>query len=69
MTVKSVLANAGRGVKGDLHRRDLVKLMAAGGVGVFASPWVFQTARSAGRPVKIGMVSPADWCDCLIRRG
>ena len=58
MTVKSGLTNSGRGSKADLHRRDVVKLVAAGGVGVITSPWVFQTARSAGRPVKIGMVSP-----------
>ena len=42
----------------DVARRKIVKLIAAGGVGLITSPWVFQGARSAGRPVKIGMISP-----------
>lgn len=42
----------------DGARRKVVKLMAAGAAGLITSPWVFQAARSAGRPVKIGMISP-----------
>jgi branched-chain amino acid transport system substrate-binding protein len=41
----------------DGARRKVVKLMAAGAAGLITSPWVFQAARSAGRPVKIGMIS------------
>jgi len=46
MTVKSALTNSCRGTKADRHRRDVVKLIAAGGVGVIAFPWVFRTANS-----------------------
>ena len=42
----------------DAERRKVVKLIAAGSVGVITSPWVFQPARAAGRAVKIGMISP-----------
>jgi hypothetical protein len=58
MTLKSGSPKAGRGAKIDAERRNIVKLIAAGGIGVITFPWVFQTARSAGRPVKIGMISP-----------
>jgi len=44
--------------KVDLQRRKVVQLLAAGGAGVITSPWVFQSARSAARTIKIGMVSP-----------
>ena len=42
----------------DRQRRKVVKLMIAGGASTVASPWVFRSARAAGRTVKIGMVSP-----------
>jgi len=41
------------------ERRKVVKLLAAGGLGAITSPWVFQTGNAAGRPIKIGMVSPS----------
>jgi branched-chain amino acid transport system substrate-binding protein len=44
--------------KVDAERRKVVKLIAAGSVGVITSPWVFQPARAAARAVKIGMISP-----------
>ncbi len=57
MTVKS----AGQGLpdtKVDKQRRNLLKLVAAGGASAIASPWMFQSSRAAPRTVKIGMVSP-----------
>jgi branched-chain amino acid transport system substrate-binding protein len=57
MTVKS----AGQGLPGtkvDKQRRNLLKLVAAGGASAIASPWMFQSSRAAPRTVKIGMVSP-----------
>src|ERR1700681_2357797 len=58
MTLQSGSTQATRGEKVDAERRKVVKLIVAAGAGVITSPWVFQTARSAGRPVKIGMISP-----------
>jgi len=55
MSEKSKLSS-GRHV--DPQRRKLLKLSAAAGVSVIASPWMFQSSRAAPRPVKIGMVSP-----------
>jgi branched-chain amino acid transport system substrate-binding protein len=43
----------------DRQRRKLAKLIAAGGAGAIASPWMFQSSRAAGKPIKIGMISPA----------
>ncbi len=40
-------------------RRKVIKTIGAGAVGVLAAPKLFATARAAGRPIKIGMVSPA----------
>jgi branched-chain amino acid transport system substrate-binding protein len=40
------------------QRRRLLKLAALGGATAIASPWTFQSTRSAPRLVKIGMVSP-----------
>jgi branched-chain amino acid transport system substrate-binding protein len=40
------------------QRRRLLKLAALGGAAAIASPWTFQSTRSAPRLVKIGMVSP-----------
>src|ERR1700761_2987990 len=40
-------------------RRKVIKTLGAGAVGVIAAPKLFATARAAGRPIKIGMVSPA----------
>jgi hypothetical protein len=42
----------------DRRRRRLVKMIAAGGVAAVASPWMFQSSRAAGRPIKIGMITP-----------
>ena len=42
----------------DKQRRAFLKLAATGGAAVVASPWTFQSSRSAPRAVKIGMVSP-----------
>src|SRR6516165_6404605 len=58
MTSVSGAKSAERSGKVDRQRRKLVKLIAAGGAGAIASPWMFQTGRAAGRPIKIGMVSP-----------
>ncbi len=40
-------------------RRKVIKTLGAGAVTAFASPKLFASARAAGRPIKIGMVSPA----------
>ena len=40
-------------------RRKVIKAMGVGAAGALAAPRLFATARAAGRPVKIGMVSPA----------
>ena len=45
-----------RGVDG--QRRKLLKLATAGAATASASPWMFQTGRAAGRPIKIGMITP-----------
>jgi branched-chain amino acid transport system substrate-binding protein len=58
MKIKSAAPKAASGAKVDGQRRKVVKLIAAGGVSAVASPWMFQSARAAGRAVKIGMVSP-----------
>jgi branched-chain amino acid transport system substrate-binding protein len=58
MTAKSGAAKAKRHGKVDRQRRKLVKLIAAGGVGAIASPWMFGNGRADGRTIKIGMVSP-----------
>jgi hypothetical protein len=57
MKIKS--SSPGRGAGIDRQRRKLVKFMAAGGASAIAAPWIMQTARAAGRAIKIGMVSPA----------
>jgi branched-chain amino acid transport system substrate-binding protein len=46
------------GVRTDLRRRRVVKALAGGGLGILASPWMFQTGRAQGRAIKIGFVSP-----------
>ena len=56
MKIKVSSAKAGTGV--DKQRRKLLKLAAAGSAGAFASPWMFQSGRAAGRTIKIGMVTP-----------
>ncbi|MGP0092657.1 MAG: ABC transporter substrate-binding protein [Xanthobacteraceae bacterium] len=58
MKIKRVSPEAGARAKVDGQRRKLVKLIAAGSASAIASPWMFQTGRAAGRPIKIGMVSP-----------
>ena len=40
-------------------RRKVIKTLGAGALGALAAPRLFATARAAGRPIKIGMVSPA----------
>ena len=40
-------------------RRKVIKTIGAGAIGALAAPKMFATARAAGRPIKIGMVSPA----------
>jgi branched-chain amino acid transport system substrate-binding protein len=40
-------------------RRKVIKTLGVGAVGAIAAPKLFATARAAGRPIKIGMVSPA----------
>jgi branched-chain amino acid transport system substrate-binding protein len=49
---------ASRGRETNKQRRRLLKLAALGGATAIASPWTFQSTRSAPRLVKIGMVSP-----------
>jgi len=49
---------ASRGREANKQRRRLLKLAALGGATAIASPWTFQSTRSAPRLVKIGMVSP-----------
>lgn len=58
MKLKSRATKTGGCLDVDIRRRKIVKLIAAGGASVIVSPWVFQAARSAGRTVKIGMISP-----------
>jgi branched-chain amino acid transport system substrate-binding protein len=41
-----------------ITRRKTLKLLAAGGAGAIASPWMFQSSRAASKVVRIGMVSP-----------
>jgi branched-chain amino acid transport system substrate-binding protein len=55
---RSSKKDATRNQETDNQRRAFLKLAAAGGATVMASPWTFQSSRSAPRPVKIGMVSP-----------
>src|SRR5689334_4797519 len=60
MAKKDVSTRDQRSAKTDPQRRNVVKLLAAGGLGAITSPWVFQSSsRAAGRPIKIGMVSPS----------
>jgi branched-chain amino acid transport system substrate-binding protein len=40
-------------------RRRVIKALGVGAAGALATPKLFATARAAGRPIKIGMVSPA----------
>jgi branched-chain amino acid transport system substrate-binding protein len=47
-----------RSDKIDKQRRKLLQLAAAGGIATITSPWVFQTARASGRPIKIGQITP-----------
>jgi branched-chain amino acid transport system substrate-binding protein len=49
---------ASRGRETNKQRRRLLTLAALGGATAIASPWTFQSTRSAPRLVKIGMVSP-----------
>jgi branched-chain amino acid transport system substrate-binding protein len=49
---------ASRGREANKQRRRLLKLAALGGATAIASPWTFQSTRSAPRLVKIRMVSP-----------
>src|SRR5579859_636754 len=58
MKIKRESRKASARAKVDGQRRKLVKLIAAGSASAIASPWMFQTGRAAGRPIKIGMVSP-----------
>src|ERR1700692_3396194 len=46
------------GGKVDRQRRRMVKLIAVGGAGAIASPWVFQSSRAAAKTIKIGMITP-----------
>jgi branched-chain amino acid transport system substrate-binding protein len=51
-------ANASRGEKIDKQRRKVLKLAAASGAAVVATPWVFQSSRAAAKTIKIGMITP-----------
>jgi branched-chain amino acid transport system substrate-binding protein len=42
----------------DQQRRNVVKLIAAGGASAIASPWTFQSSRAASKTIKIGMITP-----------
>jgi branched-chain amino acid transport system substrate-binding protein len=42
----------------DQRRRRVVKAIAGGGLGILATPWMFQTGRAQGKAIKIGFVSP-----------
>jgi branched-chain amino acid transport system substrate-binding protein len=44
--------------KVDQQRRNVVKLIAAGGASAIASPWTFQSSRAASKIIKIGMITP-----------
>ena len=59
MTSKAGAPQAKQSGKIDRQRRKLVKLIAAGGAGAIASPWMFQSSRAAATTIKIGMISPA----------
>jgi hypothetical protein len=58
MTPKAGAPQARQSGKVDRARRKLVKLIAAGGVGAIASPWMFQSSRAAAKTIKIGMITP-----------
>src|SRR3984893_10098119 len=58
MTAKSGAPKSEQSGKVDRHRRKLVKLIAAGGAGAIASPWMFQSSRAAAKTIKIGMITP-----------
>ena len=55
---RSSKKDATRNQETDKQRRAFLKLAATGGATAIASPWTFQSSRSAPRAVKIGMVSP-----------
>jgi branched-chain amino acid transport system substrate-binding protein len=42
----------------DRQRRRLLKLAAAGGAGLVASPWTFRSSRAAPKTIKIGQITP-----------
>ncbi len=44
--------------KVDQQRRNVVKLIAAGGASAIASPWTFQSSRAALKTIRIGMITP-----------
>ena len=44
--------------KVDQQRRNVVKLIAAGGASAIASPWTFQSSRAASKIIRIGMITP-----------
>jgi branched-chain amino acid transport system substrate-binding protein len=44
--------------KAGQSRRRVMQALAGGGVGIMASPWMFQTGRAQGKAIKIGFVSP-----------
>ena len=46
------------GRRTDQRRRRVVKAIAGGGIGILATPWMFQTGRAQGKAIKIGFVSP-----------
>src|ERR1700729_2054891 len=58
MTAKSGAPKSEQSGKVDRARRKLVKLIAAGGAGAIASPWMFQSSRAAAKTIKIGMITP-----------
>ena len=58
MKVEATTVNGRRRIKVDSGRRKVVKLIAAGGAAAIASPFVFHSARAAGRPIKIGQITP-----------
>ncbi len=65
---RSSKKDATRNQETDKQRRAFLKLAATGGATAIASPWTFQSSRSAPRAVKIGMVSSADWPNRGVRR-
>jgi len=46
------------GERHGVARRALLKLTAAGALAGVAAPWVLRPARAAGRPIKIGQITP-----------